>query len=160
MTITNSGAVNGTAYALYGSGFSGVNNIINPGNLRGTDFGAVLNYSAALRNYSNITGGLAGVYLNYNAGLINAGHIIGGTIGMLANNVTTLPSSNSGLISGAIVLRFLANRYRADLRKAGLGSGRHSFELALPALDGPLTLRRVADGALLDQGWMATRRAG
>jgi len=64
------------------------------------------------------------------------------------------------LCSGAIVLRFLANRYRADLRKAGLGSGCHAFELALPTLDGPLTLRRAADGAPFDQGWMATRRAG
>lgn len=61
---------------------------------------------------------------------------------------------------GKLLTRFLANRYRADLRTAGLGSGCHAFELALPVLDGPLTLRRVADGAVLDQGWMATRRAG
>ena len=64
------------------------------------------------------------------------------------------------MCAGKIVQRFLTNRYRADLRKAGLGSGCHAFELVLPVLDGPLTLRRVADGAVLDQGWMATRRAG
>ncbi len=64
------------------------------------------------------------------------------------------------LCGGTVVQRFLANRYRADLRSAGLGSGCHAFELALPALDGSLSLRRVSDGAVLDQGWMAARRAG
>lgn len=52
--------------------------------------------------------------------------------------------------NGKVELRFLANRYRADLRKAGLGSGCHAFELALPALDGPFTLRRAIDGAVLE----------
>ncbi len=50
---------------------------------------------------------------------------------------------------GRVVQRFLANRYRADLRAAGLGAGCHAFELALPVLNGPLTLRRVGDGAVL-----------
>jgi hypothetical protein len=53
------------------------------------------------------------------------------------------------LCNGRTVLRFLANRFRTDLREAGLGSGCHAFELALPPLDGSFTLRRVSDGATL-----------
>jgi hypothetical protein len=66
------------------------------------------------------------------------------------------------LSGGQIMRRFLANRYRADLRQARLGSGCHAFEMALPPLPGPFALRRVADGAVLgeDQGWMPIRRAG
>ena len=48
------------------------------------------------------------------------------------------------------VLQALANAYRADLRKAGIGSGCHAFDLALPnGLDGAVTVRRVGDGAML-----------
>jgi hypothetical protein len=53
------------------------------------------------------------------------------------------------LCGGQMLLRFLANRFRADLRRAELGSGCHAFELALPKLAGPFTLRRMADGAVL-----------
>jgi hypothetical protein len=60
---------------------------------------------------------------------------------------------------GKIVARFLANRYREDLRAAGLGSGCHAFELALPALRGAITVRRVSDGAVLGAP-QALRRAG
>lgn len=60
---------------------------------------------------------------------------------------------------GKIVTRFLANRYREDLRAAGLGSGCHAFELALPALRGAITVRRVSDGAVLGAP-QALRRAG
>lgn len=48
-----------------------------------------------------------------------------------------------------LVMRFLANKFRADLRTAGLGSGCHAFELTLPALHGLLTVRRLSDGATL-----------
>jgi hypothetical protein len=50
---------------------------------------------------------------------------------------------------GRRVGRVLANAYRADLRLAGLGSGCHGFELALPAWIGPVEVRRTADGAVL-----------
>ena len=52
---------------------------------------------------------------------------------------------------GQVVRRFLANRYRADLRSAGLGSGCHAFEQTVPVLAEPFTLRRVADGAILGE---------
>jgi beta-glucanase (GH16 family) len=42
----------------------------------------------------------------------------------------------------------LANRYRQDLRRAGLGSGSHAFQLPWPpALDGALKIQRASDGA-------------
>ncbi len=63
------------------------------------------------------------------------------------------------LCDGQPVLRFLANRYREDLRAAGLGSGCHAFELGLPGLGGAVSLRRVSDGAVLG-AVQAARRAG
>ena len=63
-------------------------------------------------------------------------------------------------VGGVPVLCVLANAYRADLRKAGIGSGCHAFDTALPdGLAGPVTVRRVTDGAVLcptaaaDQVW-------
>jgi hypothetical protein len=54
------------------------------------------------------------------------------------------------LLCGSVpVMRFLANKFCADLRAAGLGSGCHAFELTMPPLTGLLTLRRVSDGAIL-----------
>ena len=48
------------------------------------------------------------------------------------------------------VLCVLANRYRADLRKAGVGSGCHAFAIDLPAgLDGDISVRRVTDQAIV-----------
>ncbi len=52
------------------------------------------------------------------------------------------------LHDGTIIGTILANRYRPDLRKAGLGSGCHAFELQLP-LPGTITLRRAGDGAMI-----------
>ena len=51
------------------------------------------------------------------------------------------------LHDATIIGTILANRYRPDLRKAGLGSGCHAFELPLPPLPGIITLRRAGDGA-------------
>ena len=48
------------------------------------------------------------------------------------------------LQDGTLIGTILANRYRPDLRKAGLGSGCHAFDL--PA-QGNVTLRRASDGA-------------
>jgi len=53
------------------------------------------------------------------------------------------------LCGGQSVLRLLANAYREDLRRAGLGSGCHAFDIPRPAHPGPLTLRRALDGAVL-----------
>jgi hypothetical protein len=55
------------------------------------------------------------------------------------------------LCDGRVVLRLLANRYREDLRRAGLGSGCHGFDVALPVPPGEVTIRRVPDGAVLAQ---------
>lgn len=54
------------------------------------------------------------------------------------------------LHDGAVIGTTLANAYRPDLRKASLGSGCHAFDLALPPLPGPITLRRAGDGATIN----------
>ena len=54
------------------------------------------------------------------------------------------------LVRGRPVLCLLANAYRADLRRAGKGSGCHAFDVALPAgLSGTVTVRRLSDGTAL-----------
>jgi hypothetical protein len=54
---------------------------------------------------------------------------------------------------GQLIGRVLANRYREDLERAGLGSGRHSFEFRLPAglalAPSAINVRRSIDGAAL-----------
>jgi hypothetical protein len=56
------------------------------------------------------------------------------------------------LSAGRPVLCLLANAYRADLWRAGLGSGCHSFDMVLPPhLAGPVEVRRVTDGSFLPQ---------
>ena len=58
------------------------------------------------------------------------------------------------------VARILANVYRADLRKAGLGSGCHGFEVSLPAgLTGAIEVRRSADQMSLKLTKNAVSRA-
>ncbi len=57
------------------------------------------------------------------------------------------------MAGGEILARIVANRYRADLRIAGIGKGCHGFAVALPAgVRGNITLRRASDGAVLGQG--------
>lgn len=55
------------------------------------------------------------------------------------------------LVDGRRLTRIMANRYRADLRLAGLGSGSCSFSVAVPAEVGPdgIEVRRAVDGCLL-----------
>jgi hypothetical protein len=54
------------------------------------------------------------------------------------------------LSHGVPIARILANRFRADLRAAGLGSGRHAFTYKPPAnMSGPFEIRRGLDGATL-----------
>ena len=50
------------------------------------------------------------------------------------------------VINGRQLMRALANRFRQDLRKAGMGSGCHAFEVALPAgCVGKVDVRRSTD---------------
>ena len=57
------------------------------------------------------------------------------------------------LCDGEPIGRVVANRYRADLEQAGIGSGRHSFELAFPrgfvVSPDALQVRRAFDGVEL-----------
>lgn len=57
------------------------------------------------------------------------------------------------LVDGRRLTRIMANRYRADLRLAGLGSGCCSFSVAIPADVAPdrIEVRRAADGCLLQR---------
>ena len=64
------------------------------------------------------------------------------------------PAALQILDNGALVARVLANVYRADLASAGIGSGRHGFDVAIPGGLSPLTrhviqVRRERDGAEL-----------
>jgi glycosyltransferase involved in cell wall biosynthesis len=55
--------------------------------------------------------------------------------------------------NGRIISHLLANRFRQDLKDAGLGDGRHGFDILLPELSALIThqvhVRRLADGAEL-----------
>jgi hypothetical protein len=53
-------------------------------------------------------------------------------------------------VAGVAFVCVLANGYRADLRRAGLGSGCHAFDLVLPdGVSGPIDVRRVTDRSAL-----------
>ena len=56
------------------------------------------------------------------------------------------------LVGGVVVAAVLADRYREELRRAGVGNGAHGFEAALPpdCETGALEVRRAADRAVLD----------
>jgi hypothetical protein len=58
------------------------------------------------------------------------------------------------LYNGHIVMNFLANAYREDLRRAGLGSGCHAFDVALTPPSGSITIRRRADGFELSSAYI------
>lgn len=55
-------------------------------------------------------------------------------------------------VAGRRVARVLANKYRADLRQAGLGSGCHAFEWRVPKrMTGPFEVHRSCDGTILEK---------
>jgi glycosyltransferase involved in cell wall biosynthesis len=61
------------------------------------------------------------------------------------------PTALQILDNGVVIARVLANRYRKDLEREGIGSGRHGFELRIPGGLSPLArhviqVRREADG--------------
>ena len=64
---------------------------------------------------------------------------------------------------GQLIGQTLANRYREDLERGGLGSGRHSFSFTLPdglmVLPGTVDVRRSLDGARLARSHAALRTA-
>ncbi|HEY0911501.1 MAG TPA: Hint domain-containing protein, partial [Bradyrhizobium sp.] len=65
-------------------------------------------------------------------------------------------------VSGRLVGQTLANRYRRDLKRAGLGSGPHGFEFTPPAelafAPGAVVVRRSLDGAVLECAAHTRRR--
>ena len=70
------------------------------------------------------------------------------------------PVSLDILNNGRRVARVLANLYRADLRKAGLGSGCHGFEVHFPTgLSGQIEVRRTVDQIALNRTTEAMIRA-
>jgi hypothetical protein len=67
--------------------------------------------------------------------------------------------------SGRLIGQVLANRYRADLAQAGIGSGHHSFVFAMSAglafISDAVEVRRSLDGArlmLTSNAWRAPQR--
>jgi hypothetical protein len=64
------------------------------------------------------------------------------------------------MAGGVYAGQVLANAYRPDLLKAGLGSGHHGFEYVLPAgVTGSITLHRTADGTQLAAAIPQTKAA-
>ncbi len=67
---------------------------------------------------------------------------------------TDAPVALQVLDNGAPLVRILANLHRPDLQPAGMGNGRHGFDIAVPGGLSPLArhvleFRREADGAAL-----------
>jgi hypothetical protein len=63
-------------------------------------------------------------------------------------------------MGGTLLARVLANRYRPDLRKAGLGSGCHGFAVTVPAgISGAVEVRRASDQARLEPLAASRQRA-
>jgi hypothetical protein len=60
-------------------------------------------------------------------------------------------------LDGQPVLCMLANAYRANLRRAEMGSGGHAFDVSLPAA-GAVTVRRIVDVAVLGMTEAARQR--
>jgi hypothetical protein len=65
------------------------------------------------------------------------------------------------MAGGEVLARLPANRYRADLRARGLGSGCHGFAVALPARakGAEIMVRRELDGERLALTGMAAQAA-
>ncbi|MDB5395277.1 MAG: putative glycosyltransferase, partial [Rhodospirillales bacterium] len=66
--------------------------------------------------------------------------------------------------NGHVIANILANRYRADLKDAGYGDGRHAFDVILPELSAliehEIHVRRQADGAELPGSPLILAAAG
>jgi len=55
------------------------------------------------------------------------------------DRVPQSPMALTILSNGEVIARVLANRYRQDLQKAGMGDGRHAFSVMIPGGLSPLT---------------------
>jgi Hint domain len=66
-------------------------------------------------------------------------------------------------VDGELIAQTLANRYRSDLKRAGIGDGRHSFEFKPPAglviAAEVVEVRRSLDGAVLQRSACARAAA-
>ncbi|HEX4507613.1 MAG TPA: Hint domain-containing protein, partial [Alphaproteobacteria bacterium] len=74
------------------------------------------------------------------------------------------PVTLAVLVNGAVVGRAVADRYRADLKAAGIGDGRHGFRFVLPkglvgGIGHKVEIRREIDWSLLDDGSAAAAQA-
>lgn len=82
--------------------------------------------------------------------LVDTGRIAGWAQDRLEPDV---PVRLEVLVGGKVVAYATADLYREELRRAGIGNGRHGFEIAWPrelGQPGPVQVRRAADGAALD----------
>jgi hypothetical protein len=113
----------------------------------------------------------AGVPYRVEAPLTGALHgcidmIYPGRIGGWAQNVEhpAAPVCLDILAGGELIGRVVANRYRADLERAGIGTGEHGFEFVLPAgvvaAAGALQVRRALDGAALELSSLLKQKLG
>jgi hypothetical protein len=68
------------------------------------------------------------------------------------------------LAGGQSIGQVVANRYRADLEHAGIGTGKHGFEFVVPTglvvAAGALQVRRTFDGAVLELSGPLKRKCG
>ena len=67
------------------------------------------------------------------------------------------------LVGEMVIAQVIADLYRDELYRMGIGDGRYGFEVAIPNAfggTGPLTVRRLQDRAILDvwptglKGWL------
>ena len=87
--------------------------------------------------------------------LIDAGRVAGWAQDRLEPDV---PVRLEVLVSGTVVAYATADLYREELRRAGIGNGRHGFEIAWPwelGASGGVQVRRASDGAALES-WPGT----
>lgn len=71
-----------------------------------------------------------------------------------AQGGTDVPVALQVIDNGVVIARVLANRHRADLEQAGIGTGRHGFDVLIPGGLSPLArhtiqVTRESDGAEL-----------
>ena len=78
--------------------------------------------------------------------------VVDGVVRGWAQNVRSpdVPVCLDILVDGVVVVQAFAETYRADLVRAGIGDGRHGFEVALPATltgvgPGAISIKRSAD---------------
>ena len=82
--------------------------------------------------------------------LVDAGRVVGWAQDI---DFPDIPVRLKILVDGVVVVCTVANLYREELRRNGLGNGRHGFDAVLPKRiggTGLLEVRRETDGMFLD----------